>query len=461
MVGAKNRVWTHSSVLALAGDADPVQTVTEKARGIVMEAIEAGWSGPPYDPFALADHLKIAVVARQDIPEARTVPTKQGFLIEFNPNRPRNRVKYSICHEIAHTCFPDCAERVRNRLTHEKMKGDDWQLETLCNIAAAEMLMPIGSVPALASGQLTIDAVIESRKRHEVSAEAVLLRAVRLTAGQYSVFCASRRPSDSGTSDQYLIDYAVSSRSWTSGTVRPGMVLPKDSIARECIAIGFTAKGHEEWVAPVGKIRIECVGVPPYPNQTIPRVLGILAAQRQELVNLNDIIYLDGDATQPRGNGQKIIAQLVNDRAFTWGGGLSFVARKKWPSVQQDFKSWAMNDRRNLRLGNVHFAQVDDNLGVASLIAQHGYGPSPTPRIKYLHLKNCLEQLAVLAKQRSASIHLPRIGCGQAGGVWTIVSELIEDALCSRGVKVYVYDLPGAQIPQHPQTTLEFKTAGV
>jgi Zn-dependent peptidase ImmA (M78 family) len=72
-------------------------------------------------------------------------------------------------------------------MTHEKMKGDDWQLETLCNISAAEMLMPIGSVPALASGQLTIDAVIESRKRHEVSAEAVLLRAVRLTAGQYSV----------------------------------------------------------------------------------------------------------------------------------------------------------------------------------------------------------------------------------------------------------------------------------
>ena len=87
---------------------------------------------PPYDPFALAEHLKIPVVARQDIPEARTVPSKQGFLIEFNPNRPRNRVKYSICHEIAHTCFPDCAERVRNRLTHEKMKGEDWQLETLC-----------------------------------------------------------------------------------------------------------------------------------------------------------------------------------------------------------------------------------------------------------------------------------------------------------------------------------------
>ena len=90
-----------------------------------MQAIQSGWSGPPYDPFQLADLLKIPVVARQDISEARTVPSKSGFVIEFNPNRPRNRVRYSICHELAHTLFPDCGERVRNRATHERMQGDD------------------------------------------------------------------------------------------------------------------------------------------------------------------------------------------------------------------------------------------------------------------------------------------------------------------------------------------------
>jgi Zn-dependent peptidase ImmA (M78 family) len=455
------RVWTHRSVRALAGNADPVELVTQKAREIVMGAIEEGWTGPPYDPFELAERLKIPVVARQDIPEARTVPSKQSFVIEFNPNRPRNRVKYSICHEIAHTCFPDCADRVRSRLTHEKMTGDDWQLETLCNIAAAEMLMPIGSVSGLVGEHLTIDAVLDSRKRHEVSAEAVLLRAVHLTSGQYSIFCASRRPSQAGSSGQYFIDYAVSSKSWGPDLIRSGMPLPKLSVASECIAIGFTAKGHEEWGAQVGKVRIECVGVPPYPNQTIPRVLGIVAPQRQAAADSCSITYLDGDATQPRGSGPQIIAQLVNDNAFTWGGGLSLVVRKKWPSIQQEFTSWAISDRMNLRLGNFHFAPVDDNLGIASLIAQHGYGPSPKPRIRYMHLKTSLEQLGALASRRHASVHIPRLGCGQAGGSWSIVSELIEDAVCSRGVKVYVYDLPGAEVRQDPQKALAFRATGV
>ena len=38
---------------------------------------------------------------------------------------------------------------------------------------------------------------------------------------------------------------------------------------------------------------------------------------------------------------------------------------------------------------------------------------------------------------------MPRIGSGQAGGSWTIISELIETEVCAAGVPVTVYDLPG------------------
>ena len=432
-----------------------MQVITEKARAKAMEAFKAGWSGPPYDPFKLADLLRIPVVARQDISEARTVPSKAGFVIEFNPNRPRNRVRYSICHELAHTLFPDCGERVRNRITHERMGGDDWQLETLCNIGAAELLMPIGTVPALATENLTIDAVLQSRKQHEVSAEAVLLRAVRLTGDQCTVFASSRRQWPTGPSDQYFIDYAVSSRAWAGGVIRAGTGLPKDSVLAECVAIGAKAKGHEDWGA-IGKVRIECVGVPPYPNHVFPRVVGIAKPQRQAPSNIASIAYLPGDATNPRSGGFRIVAQIVNDSAFTWGGGLSLSVRKKWPDAQQAFRTWAEHDRRNLRLGNVHFASVETGLGIASLIAQHGYGLSPTPRIRYLHLKTCLDKLASLATERKATVHIPKLGCGQAGGLWSVVRELVEDSLCGRGVKVYVYELAGAQPQPHPQGTLEF-----
>jgi len=455
-LSAKPQVWTHHSVSALAGNADPVQVITEKARAKAMEAIQSGWSGPPYDPFQLADLLKIPVVARQDISEARTVPAKSGFVIEFNPNRPRNRVRYSICHELAHTLFPDCGERVRNRMTHESMRGDDWQLETLCNIGAAELLMPIGTVPKLAGEHLTIDAVLESRKQHEVSAEAVLLRAIRLTTDQCAVFAASRRQYPTGSSDQYFIDYGVSSRSWVAGAIYAGTGLPKDTVLGECLAIGVKAKGHEDWGGSVGSVRIECVGVPPYPNHMFPRVVGIVKPQRQAPTNIASIAYIPGDATQPRAGGFRIVAQIVNDSAFTWGGGLSLVVRKKWPEAQQSFRAWAEHDRRNLRLGNLHYVTVDSSLGIASLIAQHGYGASPTPRIRYLHLQACLEKLAQSAQEYKATVHIPKLGCGQAGGSWPIVRELVEESLCGRGVKVYVYELAGAEPRPHPQAAFEF-----
>jgi O-acetyl-ADP-ribose deacetylase (regulator of RNase III) len=440
-------------VKALAGQSDPVQTITERARACAIKAIQEGWAGPPYDPLALAKHMNIAVVAREDIPEARTVPARAGYLIEFNPNRPRSRVKYSICHELAHTLFPDCHERIRNRITHRDMKGDEWQLETLCNIAAAELLMPVGSVPSLERERLTIEAILDVRKQHEVSAEAVLLRAVRLTTDQCCVFGSSRRSVAGDPRQRYILDYAIGSRTWAGG-LAAGRALPDSSKAGECIAIGFTAKGHEVWDT-LGAVRIECLGIPPYPNQIYPRVLGIVRPQKQIPVDVAEITYLRGDATRPRGGGAQILTQVVNDGAFTWGAGFSLAVREKWPVAQRDFRLWAEHER-NLRLGNVHVANVDDKFAIVSMIAQHGFGPSPKPRIRYMALKACLEKVGNLAAERGATVHMPKIGSGQAGGSWNIIREFVQEAICARGANVNVYELPSGPGPSHPQAALEF-----
>jgi hypothetical protein len=53
-----------------------------------------------------------------------------------------------------------------------------------------------------------------------------------------------------------------------------------------------------------------------------------------------------------------------------------------------------------------------------------------------------LKKLAEEAIKQKASVHMPRIGCGEAGGSWWIVSELIEETLLKHGVAVTVYDLP-------------------
>jgi O-acetyl-ADP-ribose deacetylase (regulator of RNase III) len=452
-VQTKHGHWTNPSVLMLAGDDSPIDVITQRARTIVFDAIQNGWSGPPFDPFTLAEYLRIRIVPREDIAEARTVPSGSQLTIEFNPNRPRGRVRYSICHEIAHTLFPDCKEFVRNRLAHDEMHGDDWQLEMLCNMAASELLMPIGSLPPLEAEHLTIDSILELRKKYEVSTEAILLRAARITSEPCAVFTASRR--DAEQRARYQVDYAVASKDWNKPPIPVGFGLPIGTVASECTAIGFTAKAHEDWNAPVGKLRVECVGIASYPGDVFPRVAGLAKTQRTTSSHLPEITYLRGDATRPRGEGVRVVAQIVNDQASLWGGGFALVIRKKWPAVQESFRSWAETGK-NLQLGNVHVAFPDSATAVFNMVCQHGYGPSPKPRIRYAHLRNCLDQLASFALQKQASIHIPRIGCGQAGGSWEIVRELIDYTLCRQGVRVTVYDPPNTEIRLGSQPALNF-----
>src|SRR4051794_23444924 len=101
--------WTHPSVerVVEAGIDDPYSWVEERARDLALQAMEEGWSGPPFDAFELADALGIEVVARQDLEDARIVAVDGRKRIEFNPQRRPARVRFSIAHEIAHTLFED------------------------------------------------------------------------------------------------------------------------------------------------------------------------------------------------------------------------------------------------------------------------------------------------------------------------------------------------------------------
>ena len=52
----------------------------------------------------------------EEILDARTRSGPEGkFTIDFNPQRPAARMRYSIAHEIGHTLFSDCAAAIRNR----------------------------------------------------------------------------------------------------------------------------------------------------------------------------------------------------------------------------------------------------------------------------------------------------------------------------------------------------------
>jgi hypothetical protein len=52
----------------------------------------------------------------------------------------------------------------------------------------------------------------------------------------------------------------------------------------------------------------------------------------------------------------------------------------------------------------------------------------------------CYEACLGYAQEVGASVHMPRIGCGLAGGKWEQIEPLIGKTLCEKDVAVTIYD---------------------
>lgn len=154
--------------------------------------------------------------------------------------------------------------------------------------------------------------------------------------------------------------------------------------------------------------------------------------------------YLEGDATDPTGDGPKIIAHVCND-VGRWGSGFVVAVSRRWPGPEVRYREWwQYRTGEYLPLGRVQMYEVSSDLWVANMIAQHGIGMGRdgVPPIRYGALADCLREVADTAIDLAASVHMPRIGCGLAGGRWEEVEPIVIKELCKRDVSVTVYDLP-------------------
>ena len=428
--------WTNTSVVAFAAGSDPIKKIQDVARDWVLRAMESGWHGPPYNPIEIASLMKVPVEPSFDIADARTLVRREHPIIEFNPSQPRERVRFSIAHEVAHLLFSDALQETRHR-GGGRSTGDNWQLEMLCNIAASEFVMPIGSLK-LQGETPPIEELMARRRNYDVSAEAFMIRTAKTSHEPIGVFCASpTKYAQQGW--RYSVDYFIPSHLAPSTRIQ-GATVPTDSAAYRCTAIGYTDCSTEKWIT--GKpLKIEYVGVPAYPGVPMPRVIGLVHFDAPRS-GYRPIRYVHGDALEPRGEGVKLLCQLVNDRARKWGGGIARQTACKYPVAELDFSAWITDISRRERLGRVHFASPEEGLIVSSLVAQAGFGPSTVPRIRYRALETALEKVASFVVGNSASVHMPRIGTGAAGGNWDMIEDMIEEIFTSSGVEVTVYDLP-------------------
>ncbi|WP_329495915.1 macro domain-containing protein [Kitasatospora herbaricolor] len=154
------------------------------------------------------------------------------------------------------------------------------------------------------------------------------------------------------------------------------------------------------------------------------------------------IDYVRGDATAPQGKGVKVIAHVCNDLGG-WGKGFVLALSRRWPEPEAAFRRWHRERAANdFGLGAVQLVQVERLVHVANMVGQRGIRTSRSQGVpvRYRAIDAALARLAPQALALGACVHMPRIGCGLAGGRWELVEPLVVARLTSAGVPVTVYD---------------------
>jgi hypothetical protein len=105
---------------------------------------------------------------------------------------------------------------------------------------------------------------------------------------------------------------------------------------------------------------------------------------------------------------------------------------------EASYRLWSQEPE--FRLGEVQFVTVNKDITVANMVAQRSIRSRDNPKpLSLMALKICLKQVYSLAELEGRTVHMPRIGCGLAGGTWDEVEPVI---LRTMSVDTYVYDFP-------------------
>lgn len=146
-----------------------------------------------------------------------------------------------------------------------------------------------------------------------------------------------------------------------------------------------------------------------------------------------EINYVKGDATQPIGDGNKIIVHICNDIG-AWGAGFVMAISKKWYAPELAYRK-----KKEYKLGTVDFIRVEDDIIIANMIGQHGVGKDENnnPPIRYDALRKALIEVNNHAILTGSSIHAPRFGAGLSGGDWNIIEQIIKEVIT---VPITIYD---------------------
>lgn len=238
-------------------------------------------------------------------------------------------------------------------------------------------------------------------------------------------------------SGNLVIEYSKSSKA-LDFNVSNKTKIAKDSIAYHCLRPGtekFSSSEKDEEIFNGRRFSVFAIGLGALKRSQLPRVGMFLVPREKADLPEQMIVSVNGDATKPLEKGNKIIAQVVNTSGGV-GMGFGRAMAKVYPESKSNLQSWKLN-RNEFKLGNISLFQVNSDTWVCQLLAQQGIHKTATSiPLKYWALRECLLKLKDEAVHLNASVHMPAIGAGQAGGDWDVIEGMVYSELVSNGVYV-------------------------
>jgi len=164
------------------------EEVRRRARSLLAEAdgllkqVDESWSPPPVDPVLVAHALGIRCKATPaDLPvEAMVCAGTSGLTILYRERGKPEQVRRALFHELAHCLFPDYSSHTAFWTGPRwRLFRPDEQLESLCDMAAVELQMPMDLFARdLATKGFGAHRVPELCATFEVTAEAACQRMI-------------------------------------------------------------------------------------------------------------------------------------------------------------------------------------------------------------------------------------------------------------------------------------------
>lgn len=155
------------------------------------------------------------------------------------------------------------------------------------------------------------------------------------------------------------------------------------------------------------------------------------------------IEIINGDLLEAFDKGEvDVIGHVVNCRG-AFNAGLAKQIRNKYPEVYNNYKLYCdYSESAEELLGTVLTGEVDPDTfdcpkRIENLFAQLNYGTNKR-QLNYGALSSCFYIMSNENISPNTVIGFPfQLGCGLAGGDWSIVLELIEFYFKDYDVKIY------------------------